>query len=635
MATSSAPFRQSFDILNSVLSFVFAVYFFDLTLARLIYLQYDLIFLVAIFLAKSFVLSGIYPSLVELASNERALLSFPDFLNNARKYFFPYLFTLVFFVFLHFLCVQFLPSFLNISADKSMRPFLMIFLGSVSFLLVWDKYMRPLRLDKRKTIITAKEIKVLAAAYFMDIFVCHIPDFVYIKAFDVERLSMIASTYIQLLMFIYLSKIIVDNHPEIKSKLSSEKELIMINPAGGGVFFSLATTLLRLYPPVFVVLKALTPQEYAVKTFNRIPWRRRYFESNAQKTLVAVTCYTSNAYEAYHIAQVFRQRGCKVILGGPHVMYLPEEALYYGDSVVIGEAEGVWQQIIEDFEKGELKPRYMGSVTEKHHELVHQELMRSPPAVVKDFLETQRGCKFRCHFCTIPGLSQGKVRRKPIEEVVELIKKIRPKYKIIRFIDNDIYSDPAYAKDLFKALLPLGVSWHTQCTIDIAKNEETLRLAKESGCDFMLIGYEIFGGSQEESQGGKFAMAGKYKEYTRKIKDLGIGIKAHFIFGFDADTFRSMASMWKFCLNIKPMWTIMSVLTPLPGSKVYYDYIGLDRISNLNWRKYNCQHLVFDHPRMNNALLRATYPLYVVWMLCTTSLGGFFIFLVFLASCFI
>jgi radical SAM superfamily enzyme YgiQ (UPF0313 family) len=296
--------------------------------------------------------------------------------------------------------------------------------------------------------------------------------------------------------------------------------------------------------------------------------------------------------------------------------------LAYCDSVVIGEAEGVWKDVIKDFENNTLKPKYTGTAVEDFYTEVHKELLISPPHVIKDFLETTRGCKFRCHFCTIPSLSGGRTRKKPVAEIVELIQKIKHKYKNFIFIDNNIYSDPAYAKELFQALIPLKVKWRTQCTIDIAKNTETLALAKASGCDGFLFGYEIFGGSLEKQQGGKFAMSQNYIRYTKIIKEMGITIKAHFIFGFDSDNFWNLPRLWKFCFNIWPNWTIISMLTPLPGSRVYHDMLEENRILNLNWRNYAMNDLVVRHPHMNSQVASFLFPYIRTFFLLTTSSGG-------------
>ena len=210
--------------------------------------------------------------------------------------------------------------------------------------------------------------------------------------------------YIHVFEFIFCALYILDHYPEIKEKFSNSKEIFLINPMGAEVVQSVGFSGLRRYPPVFVVLKALSPKTYKFREFNQVLWHERYYKSNV---LVCITCFTSNCYEAYKIAKEFKKRGSKVVMGGPHVTYLPHEALAFCDSVVIGQAEGVWREVIRDYENGTLKPQYRGPATEADYAQVHEELLNSPPSIVKEFLETSRGCKFRCHFCTIPALSGG------------------------------------------------------------------------------------------------------------------------------------------------------------------------------------------------------------------------------------
>jgi len=309
-------------------------------------------------------------------------------------------------------------------------------------------------------------------------------------------------------------------------------------------------------------------------------------------------------------------------MGGPHVTFFPLEALNYCDSVVIGGAEGVWGQLLEDYEKGELKEQYKGPAKDADFRHVYQELLHTEPSELKEFLETSRGCKFRCHFCTIPANSNGTIHFQAISDFVELIKKVKPYEPDVTFIDNNIYSDPAYARELFVALKPVGIKWRSECSIDIGKNQETLKLARESGCQLLGIGYEIFGSSQEKGQGGKFAMAQKFLEYSGNIKKMGIKIKGQFIYGFDSDNLKTLFGLWKFVFRLQPMVTALSVLTPLPGAGVYRDMLNQNRLITLNWRSYTCHKLVVRHPTLSPRVMTFSYPfLQLIFFLTTSSLG--------------
>ena len=562
--------------------------------------------------------SGIYGALIEMMSGEEMIFTWDAFRENVKRLWKMYALIAALPLALHFLAFVLWPA-KNISLAFVSSNFDIILLYLIVSWMIGKKYLSPNQLMKRNVILGYQEAGILLLFYLLQIGLFCFSQMIFIPKLDVLRICLFLSKYIHFLTFLYLAQLILKQYPEVTERFTTGKELILINPVGPGLLEGLASLFIGSYPPAFVVLKALTPQGYRFREFNRVIWRGCYYQSDK---LVAITCFTSNCYEAYAIAKEFKKRGSKVILGGPHVTYLPDEALEFCDSVVIGEAEGVWKQVVADYENGTLKKQYLGAAQEDYHEEIHAALLNSPPAVIRDYLETSRGCKFRCHFCTIPSLSDGKVRQKPIFEIVELIEKVRKKYRHVTFIDNNIYNNPAYAKALFEALKPLKIKWSTQCTIDIAKNDEILKLAKESGCSRLLFGYEIFGDSQEKEQRGKLAMADKYIQFTRKIKKMGIQIKAHFIFGHESDRYRDLWSLWKFCFSLQPFFTIVSILTPLPGAALYHDMLKQNRLTNLNWRSYACHALVFRHKNLNSKLMSILYPLLVNFFLFTTSRGG-------------
>ncbi len=487
--------------------------------------------------------SGIYGSLLQMVSGESVLINLRKFHTNARQlwpvylpiFFLPYL--------IHFISFLFSQNLsLPLNFYKTHFDILIIFITVILF--IHKKYNLPIKLHKEK--ISLKDSVVLGFILVLNLVVLYIPVAFPIPIQDFDRVILFFTKYLHFLSFVIVAQLIIKNHPETTGRFQSMRELILINPGGTGILSGLTMLLNRAYPPVFLVLKALTPATYKLSEFSRVRWHKHYYQTDK---LVAITCYTSNAAEAYKMAKEYKRLGSTVIMGGPHVTYLPDEALQFCDSVVIGEAEGIWPKIIEDYERHELKPKYVGQAIKEYHEIVHQALLNSPPEIIKDFLETTRGCKFHCSFCSIPGLSGGNVRNKPPLEIVQLINKIKHRYPSVTFLDNNIYSDPVYAKQLFEALKPLKIKWSSFCTIDIAKNEKLLKLAKESGCELLNIGYEIKNDSLESSQGGKFAMADKYFEYTQKIKKAGINIRAGFIFGFESDKYRNFIDVWKFCFR--------------------------------------------------------------------------------------
>jgi hypothetical protein len=619
MGDQRQNFYRAWLIINSLFIPVFVLFFIEIFKLPFLFKSGIIFFSLIIASLKIYCMSGISGCILEIISGEEFVLQLRRVHQNAKDLWPGFSIVFVSILFVDFILFALFPS-----SSHIWRPLYFDLIGTIAAYVLarWainKKYIRPLGIARRVLKLDPGFLWVIISACLLELVLVRVSGFVHIGNFHWRNISAFMLNYIHVFEFIFCALYILDGYPEITEKFNSRKEVFLINPMGTEVVQSIGFWSIRCYPPIFVVLKALSPKTYKFREFNQVLWHERYYKDNA---LVCITCFTSNCCEAYKIAKEFKKRGSKVIMGGPHVTYLPSEALTFCDSVVIGSAEGIWKEVLRDYENGTLKLQYKGPATEADYHQVHQELLNSPPSVAKSFLETSRGCKFRCHFCTIPALSGGQVRLQSINDMVDLIKKVKSYDPNIRFLDSNIYSDPAYSRELFMALKPLNIRWQSSCTIDIAKNQETLKLARESGCDRLAIGYEISGGSFEKSQHGKFSMAQKYLEYTNITKKAGIKIKGLFIFGFDSDNYSALIQLWKFCFSVMPQFTVLSILTPLPGSGVYRDMLNQDRIINLNWRSYGFIRMVVRHPHMDHRLMSFFFPLIQTLFFLTTSSGG-------------
>lgn len=623
MSNTSSSFQKSFDILISAFSAISLTYAFNLVSDTAFVESLGPLARVVLIPLKIILYCGVYAALIEVISGERIIFFFSRLKDNIKNYWMLYaaLFTLPYLV--HLLLFIPLKEFSQLFLLLIVSSLNIIVLSIFAALVIRSKYLKTLGLKVVPIRLRTEEILMILGLYLCEqLFFCA-PYFIQNQSFYWANLFSFLREVVQYWQFIYIAMVVLERYPQIDKHFNGGKEIYMISPVNAGVRDSFGSLLYRPNPPAFVVLRALTPKNYRFREFNKVFWRKRYVQPGK---LVALTCFTGNSFEAYKIAKDFKKAGSTVIMGGPHVTYLPDEALEYCDSVVIGEAEGVWKQVMADYENNELKKKYYGEAIETYHKEVHEELLNSSPDVIRDFLETTRGCKFKCNFCTIPGLSSGRTRVKPTFELVELLEKVKVKYDSVSFIDNNIYSDPRYAKELFQAIKPLGIKWKTACTIDMAKNEEMLQLAKESGCDGLLFGYEIFGTSAEKAQRGKFGLAEKYIQFTEKVKKMGIRIKGSFVYGWETDRLEDLITLWKFCFTIKPYMTVVNLLTPIPGSHTYNDMLGKNCITNLNWRNYSFHNFVFKHPFINTTFVDLIFPFVRPMFMLTTSSMGFWAF---------
>ena len=607
-------------IINSSLTFILLTHVAEVLYGTISYQPLIFLNIIIFPFLKCYILSGICGSIAEIASNENIVFRREYFFRNAHKYWILLLiFSLCPFA-VYFVSFITIGIFDIIPFDITYAMFSLIIYYLLSFFIIREKYLRILNIAPRKFRLSTKNIIFLTSIYLLNIACVNIAITTELLNPLVLNILNFCSLYLQILMFSYFTVLILDHYPEIYDHNEPAKELFLINPLNGGILSGLSYKLAQLNPPpVFAIFKALTPKNYKIREFNLLFWRKRYFKKNK---LIAITCFTSNAFEAYALAKGFKEAGSTVIMGGPHVSFLPDEALNYCDSVVICDVEAVWLDIIKDYENNDLKKKYFKPASEEDHHKVNTALLNLSPRNISGYLETTRGCKFHCDFCAVPVLSNRTIYKRPLEDIIALIKKVKTKYKRLSFIDPNLFSDPTYAKKLFIELKKLNVEWGMQSSIDIAKDDEALKLAKESGCFSMLFGYEIIADSKEKEKKGKFLMADKYLELSNKVKKYGIRIKAHFILGFENDTLKSIFNIWKFSRAIMPWFSSISLLTPLPGTKFYSKMSEENRLTNLNWRRYCLSHMVFKHKNLKNATLSYVYPLAYCFINLTASKGG-------------
>ncbi|MBI5211383.1 MAG: radical SAM protein [Elusimicrobia bacterium] len=395
------------------------------------------------------------------------------------------------------------------------------------------------------------------------------------------------------------------------------KKLILVNPAFGGLVAGALGRLFKFsYPPVFSILEALTPKDYEVVVHHQ-PFAVRY-----EPGLAAITSFTSNARRAYRHADGFRRAGAKVVMGGCHAMFRVEEALEHCDSVVVGEVEAVWKDVLRDYERGELKRTYEGGRPGDFWRRYHEGFLRLPGRKLRSSIQTTRGCRFKCRFCVVPALYGGTLRHVPVDKVVEQVRAIpAPDRFFVIFNDNNIYADPAYARELFKELVPLGIRWEALASVDIAEDEEALRLARRSGCRRLHVGFETVNEAVVGAHPGKLAFAGRYLDLIRRVEAHGIRIKGSFMIGFDEDTLLSLGRLLLFTFRANLQMAVFSVLTPMPGTPLFEEFEKGRGAPALDWDEFDGFHVVRRAGNLSPWVLRGLVPLFRYSFLLTTDFG--------------
>jgi radical SAM superfamily enzyme YgiQ (UPF0313 family) len=331
------------------------------------------------------------------------------------------------------------------------------------------------------------------------------------------------------------------------------------------------------------------------------------FDENVD--LVGITAMTCTAPRAYEIADEFRARGVPVIMGGIHVSALPDEAAKHADAVVVGEAEGLISELLDDFKNGGLKKYYRSKVRPSlaNLPLPRKDLLFGNKYYKEmDLIQTTRGCPFRCDFCTVSTFFGRTYRRRPIKDVIREVKQL--KGRTLRFfVDDNIAGHPAYAKKLFRALIPLNIRWIGQASIIIARDTELLDLAARSGCVSLFIGFESLSPASLRSVGKGVNLLQDYRTGIKKLHNYGITIIGAFIFGFDADDLGVFEKTVDFIDRNRIDLASFSILTPLPGTAFYRRMEEQGRIIERDWSKYTCGEVVIRPNKLTGDQLQSGY----------------------------
>jgi radical SAM superfamily enzyme YgiQ (UPF0313 family) len=357
----------------------------------------------------------------------------------------------------------------------------------------------------------------------------------------------------------------------------------------GGVSRSGKASFLRLALPT---LAALTPPGWDVEILDA---RVTPVDFEQRPDLVGITGFTAEIPNAYAIADGFRGKGVKVVMGGVHVSALPEEALEHADAVVVGEAELVWKGLLEDFSKGGMKPVYkagklcdMRGMPLPRRDLVDRSMYFSGYNV----LQATRGCPFDCEYCAVSAFFGRTFRVRPVAEVIREIEGFDTRG--FYFLDDNIAGKPAFARELFKALIPMKRTWGSQTSITLARNPELLKLYGKSGGRYAFIGFESLSEASLSRMNKAWNSPEGYREAIKRFHGEGINIIGSFVFGLDEDDPGVFRRTFEFIKETGIDVAHFNILTPFPGTRLYDTLEREGRITDRDWAKYHTGEVVIE-----------------------------------------
>jgi radical SAM superfamily enzyme YgiQ (UPF0313 family) len=345
------------------------------------------------------------------------------------------------------------------------------------------------------------------------------------------------------------------------------------------------------------LLAALTPSGHTVTIVDEA---FAPDDTNQDVDLVGITVMTDLVLRAYHIADTYRRKAVKVVMGGIHPTVLPDEALEHADAVVVGEAEGIWPRLVSDAASGKMQRLYRaGKMTD----------LQGLPKPRRDLLpgtkgtgyvpipigvEAARGCPYDCEFCSIGQTLGHQYRVRPVQEVISEIESIDSPH--LFFVDDALGLNRNAAKKLFTEMIPLRRLWLGQGTVSLAEDVELLRLMRRSGCLGLLIGFESV---QKETQNEVRKIKNlriDFYEAIRRFHGEGFGILGAFVFGFDYENKDVFEQTLAFIMRSRMDCVELRILTPYPGTRLYERLLSEGRLFVRDWwlRGYPLDTLLFQ-----------------------------------------
>lgn len=359
---------------------------------------------------------------------------------------------------------------------------------------------------------------------------------------------------------------------------------------------------LRYMPLTLPTLASLVPTELNAE-ITCIDEAISEIDVNMDADLIGMTVITGTASRAYELARQFRAAGKTVVLGGPHVTLVPDDAQPHADSIVVGYAEQEWPRLLRDHASGNLKDRYTQrpDLDLAGFPLPDRSVLPEHRFLTADVFEATRGCIHNCSFCVVPSAWGRRPLSKPVHEIIDDIRRRKARRAI--FVDLNLIADRDYARELFSALIPMRIQWYGLATTLLCEDIPLLDLAARSGCRGLLMGLESIRNENLAESHKRFNHPENYGRLVQMLHERRIALQGCFVFGMDHDTPDVFQETAELAVDIGIDLPRFAILTPFPGTTLFQTLAAQSRILTRSWELYDGQHVVFAPARMSPAEL--------------------------------
>ena len=344
-------------------------------------------------------------------------------------------------------------------------------------------------------------------------------------------------------------------------------KITLIRPGMGGIASKYRIDDGRMEPLQLAIIAGMIPRDDEVVMFDD---RMEEIPFENETDLVGISVNSFSARRGYEIATEYRKRGVPVVLGGVHVTLLPEEAVQYGDSIVIGDAEPVWQSVVEDARKGELKRRYSGRFEEPQKGVIpDRSIFKGKGYMPISLVQFSRGCPFGCSFCSVSRFFGRSHNCRKVKDVLREIDE--GGLRNILFVDDNMIIDRGALKGLLKEMDGRRLRWASQSSLNMVKDKELMKLMADTGCIGHLIGFESIDVNTLKwlNKDVNLRDFDLYRKEIKVLRDHGFQTWASFMIGSDHDDLKSIKKTVDFAISSKFSLSFFHILQPYPGTEIY------------------------------------------------------------------
>ncbi len=331
-------------------------------------------------------------------------------------------------------------------------------------------------------------------------------------------------------------------------------------------------------------------------------------DTGGEPDLVGIEVYVTSARRAYALADLYRSRGARVVLGGLHVTALPQEAARHADAIVLGPAEEAWPRLLSDFRAGRMQRVYRSTArTLVGVPPLRRDLLRNELYLVPNSIVVSRGCPHSCAFCYKDGFFEGG-RSFYVLEVDRALAEIeRLPGRHLYFLDDHLFGHRAFAGALFDGMRGMGRLWQAAGTVDSVLRPGLLEKAAAGGLRSLFVGFETLAAEGLREQGKRQNLGRDYGAAVRRLHDHGVMVNASFVFGLDGDDASVFERTVDWAIGQGVETATFHVLTPYPGTALFRSMEKAGRILHRDWDLYDTRHAVFAPARLSPAALEDGY----------------------------